>query len=194
MFCFVLSFISSIHIGEEIDYPVTRGQNGLQMWGRSASVASNPAQVTFLFPLVLQSLLGLRMKASEAQCDQPSCLCPFLTYQRKNSSRKNSSQMVRKSSEPEGRPTTPPNLPKSLILVRCEKLKTFIPEEPCPGPQGEMTEPEVKRWGLARAWHLWLSFSSSCISLLGRPSRVISHQFPWAEVLQLKDCDFASSC
>lgn len=47
-----------------------------------------------------------------------------------------------------------------------------------------MTEPEVRRWGLARAW---LSFSSSCVSLLGHPSRVISHQFPWPEVLKLKD-------
>lgn len=77
--------------------------------------------------------------------------------------------MVRESSEPEGRPTTPPNLPKSLILVRCEKLKMFIPEEPCPRPQGEMTEPEVKRWGLARAWHS-LAFLLIQLHLPARPS------------------------
>lgn len=128
--CFVLSFISSLCIREEIAYPVTRGHNGPQMWERSTSVASNPAQVIFLFPLVLQSVLGPRMKASEAQCDQPPCLCPFLTYQRKNSSRKNSSQMVRESSEPGGRPMMPPSLPKSLILVRCEKLRRLLQRSP----------------------------------------------------------------
>lgn len=90
-------------------------------------MTSNSAQVTFLFPLFLQSLLGLRMKASEARCDQPSCLCPFLTYQRKNSS-----QAVRESSEPGGRPTTPPNLLKSLILVRCEKLRCLFQRSPAP--------------------------------------------------------------
>lgn len=153
-------------------------------------MTSNSAQVTFLFPLFLQSLLGLRMKASEARCDQPSCLCPFLTYQRKNSS-----QAVRESSEPGGRPTTPPNLLKSLILVRCEKLRCLFQRSPAPHLR-EKGQGQRLRDGIRQTQHSlpfpWLAPSScSRISLLGPPG------FSVISSLGLRFCslktDFTSS-
>lgn len=182
-FWFGLSFISSISIREENEGPVARGRDQPQVWGRCMSVTSHPAQVTFFFPLFLQSLLGLGMKASEVQRDQPSCLCPFMTYQRKNSSQNSFRMSGRALGQEEGLP----NLPKSLISVRCEKLRCLFQRSPA--PRLRETEPEEIGADRPRSGPAFSGFpmALSLLIHLRLPtwlSEVISPQFPWAEVLQ----------
>lgn len=153
MFVPLLSFISSTCIREENERSIIRGDNWPQMWEKRASVTSDPAQLTFLSLSFLQSLLGFRIKASETQCDLPSCLCPFLAYQGKNSS-----QVVREIPEQARRLTVPPNFPKFLIVVRCEEIKTLIPEDHGP-THGENQHGQELRIGAD--WPCWsLALSS----------------------------------
>lgn len=97
--------------------------------------------LTFPFSSFPPKFLGIQNEAPEAQCDLPSCFYPFLTHQGKNSS-----QMLRESSEPARTPAVPPSCPTSLVRVGGE-IKTPISEEPCPACQGEVKQTEIKNRG-----------------------------------------------